>query len=92
MSAKYFAYRGFEIIAFAQRNVTGLWVGAYEAFATDERDAIDLETVLSCRFLCDGVDHKLASDEDEAAEEAAAWARAVIEARLIVASLRRPQG
>ncbi|WP_420991511.1 hypothetical protein ACKI2N_025145 [Cupriavidus sp. 30B13] len=86
MRARYFAYRGFEIRAFAQRSSTGLWISAYEAFAVREPGAIDLGSVLSGRFVCDGLDHRLALDEDEAIEEAAALARAAIETREILAS------
>ncbi|WP_020201505.1 hypothetical protein [Cupriavidus sp. WS] len=86
MRTRYFAYRGFEVRAFAQRGATGLWISVYEAFAVSGPGAIDLDSVLCGRFVCDGLDHRLALDEDEAIEEAVALARAAIDTREILAS------
>jgi hypothetical protein len=84
MSAKFFEYRGFEVTAFAEPSFTGLWIATYHAFPLDE----SAETVLSCRFLCDGRKHKLVRNAEEATDEAAALARAAIETKLAIASLR----
>ena len=83
MSAKFFEYRDFEVTAFAEQSFTGLWIAKYHAFPCAE----SAKEVLSFRFLCDGRKHRLVRNDAEAVDEAAAFARAAIDTKLLMASL-----
>ncbi|MGO4151369.1 hypothetical protein [Cupriavidus sp. YAF13] len=88
MPARFFDYRDFEVTAFAEQSFTGLWVATYHAFPFAESASESPEEVLSFRFLCDGRKHRLVWNAEEAAAEAAALARAAIDTKLLMASLR----
>ncbi len=89
MSPRFFEYRGFEVTAVAERSFTTLWVATYHAFPFAESASESVEEVLSYRFLCDGQNHKLVQTVEEAIDEAAALARAAIDMKLLLASMRK---
>ncbi len=84
MSPKFFEYRDFEVTAFAEQSFTGLWIATCHAFPCAE----SAEEVLSFRFLCDGRKHRLVQNAAEAVDEAAAFARAAIDTKLLMTLLQ----
>ncbi|MFJ1260114.1 hypothetical protein [Cupriavidus sp. CuC1] len=84
-----FAYRGFEVMAFAQQSFTTLWVATYDAYPSTESELEGADDMLYCRFLCDGRKHRLVDSAEEATEQAAEVARAAIDTKLFIASLRK---
>ncbi len=87
MPAKFFDYRDFEVTAFAEQSFTGLWVATYHAFPFESASESP-EEVMSYRFLCDGREHRLVRNAQEAIDEAENLARAAIDTKLLLASLR----
>lgn len=88
MPAKFFDYRDFEVTVFAEQSFTGLWVATYHAFPFVGSASESPEEVMSFRFLCDGREHRLVRNAQEAIHEAENFARAAIDTKLLCASLR----